>query len=389
MAWPRLSAATICLVTVALSLTGVVLAVVEPDAVTAASDSGGVTLAVFEAVVYTAFAVVGVMVTVRQPRNAVGWLLQLIPVLLAVTTVADLVYFRTLFGDGDFGTFTSYLTWILTWAWTFAVPTVFTLIPLLFPTGRPPGPRWRPLVGLAVVGIGFLWFGTAFAPGPLVGYPAVDNPLGIDSPAVARTGQVAFAGLALVSLGAIASAVVRYRRSVGVERQQLKWVALALVVLPLAVLTPDDNLGFAILLGGLFLVVLAVGLAMLRYRLYDVDVVINRALVYGGLTATLAAAYLAVVLTLQFALRPITDRSDLAVAASTLAVAALFGPARRRIQAFVDRRFYRRRYDAARTAAAFGGRLRAQVDLDALRDDLGGVVRETVAPTHVSLWVRP
>jgi hypothetical protein len=165
---------------------------------------------------------------------------------------------------------------------------------------------------------------------------------------------------------------------------------MAATFLPIAFagLAIDDTLGFPILLTGLLLVAVAVAVAMLRYRLYDIDLVINRTLVYGALSGALAATYLASILTLQFALRPWTETSELAVAGSTLAVAALFRPARARIQAVVDRRFYRSRYDAAQTLDAFTSGLRAQVDLDTVGHDLLEVARTTVQPTHASLWLR-
>jgi hypothetical protein len=196
-------------------------------------------------------------------------------------------------------------------------------------------------------------------------------------------------GWLLLILSLIASAtslVLRFRRSHGIERQQIKWVAAASVVLVVSFLMWEVWEGMAPL--GILTMVVAAGIAILRYRLYDIDVVINRTLVYGALTATLALAYLGGVLLLQLALRPLTESSNLAIAGSTLGVAALFRPARARIQEVVDRRFYRRKYDAQRTLEAFSTRLRDQLDLGALHSELSAVVSETLQPAHVSLWLR-
>ena len=197
--------------------------------------------------------------------------------------------------------------------------------------------------------------------------------------------------------------LVRFRRSRGEERLQLKWFVLTIVLVLTFVAAagiaaevapaasganPVEEVCFYLALLGVAALPVASAAAILKYRLYDIDLVINRALVYGALTASLAGAYLGSVLLLQLALSPLTDESDLAVAGSTLAVAALFRPARGRIQALVDRRFYRRRYDAARTLESFGGRLRDEVDLDALGADLRAAVAETVQPAHISLWLR-
>ena len=193
--------------------------------------------------------------------------------------------------------------------------------------------------------------------------------------------------------------VVRFRRSGSVERQQIKWLALAALAIPVWFLT---NAPVQAAVPNLFLVMdalvfsalipVAAGIAILRYRLYDVDVVINRALVYGSLTPTLALMYVGGGATTQTIFRALTgqeQQSQLAIVASTLVIAALFNPLRRRVQGFVDRRFYRRKYDAAKTLEAFSARLREETDLDALSDELVGVVRETMQPAHVSLWLRP
>jgi hypothetical protein len=184
---------------------------------------------------------------------------------------------------------------------------------------------------------------------------------------------------------------VRYRRSRGIERLQLRWVATAACLLLLSFIANGalsawlGDAGWYFMLFGLLAIAAAVAIAMLRYRLYDIDVVINRTLVYGAVTATLAGAYVGSVLLLQLVLSP---GSDLAIAGSTLAVAALFRPARGRIQGAVDRRFYRRKYDAQRTLESFAGRMRNQVALDAIAVELRTAAAETMRPTHVSLWVR-
>jgi len=231
--------------------------------------------------------------------------------------------------------------------------------------------------------------GFAFTPGEFEDLPAV-NPLGLGDPlgtAAEVANGLGFLLLVIGTLTAIASIVVRFRRSRGIERQQLKWVTAAAALLPLSQ-APSGDIGFAALLLGALVLAGAVAIAMLRYRLYDIDVVINRTLVYGALTATLAACYLGSVLLLQVVLRPITEESSLAIAVSTLAVAALFRPVRARIQAAVDRRFYRSKYDAGRTLERFGVRLRDQVALDSLSAELRTVVAETMQPAHVSLWLR-
>jgi hypothetical protein len=247
----------------------------------------------------------------------------------------------------------------------------------------------------AGVGITLLFVADGLNPGPLEDYPEIANPYGVDSPVLDVLGGVAALALAVAMIGSPLSLVLRFRRAGRVERQQIKWLALAgavaavtfVIALASYEALPAGVADRAIMLSILMLPV-AAGMAILRYRLYDIDVVVNRTLVYGALTATLAAAYLGSVLLLQLALSPLTEASDLAIAGSTLAVAALFRPARTRIQFAVDRRFYRRRYDAARTLERFGVRLRDEVDLETLGGELRGVVADTMQPAHVSLWLR-
>ena len=271
---------------------------------------------------------------------------------------------------------------------------------LLFPDGRLQSRGLRLAASVPVLGIACVMCGYAVMPGPIEFFEEVDNPWGVaplEGPAVA----LALLGWVLMPLGVVIGGIVtvrRLRRSTGLARQQLTWVALAgatagvLLLANLATWFIDDsglsNLRNALIGIGMAVFPAAVGVAILRYRLYDVDVVVNRTLVYAGLTVALGATYLTVVLLLQAALRPVTETSDLAVAGSTLLVAALFRPVRARIQATVDRRFYRRRYDAAQTLAAFADGLRDQVDLESLSRQLLDVASETVQPQQASLWLR-
>lgn len=287
---------------------------------------------------------------------------------------------------------------------TTQVPTfcLFGVVLLLFPSGSLPTPRWRPVLrGLLAAGVvgalGYALLVDRFDDP----YGAFRNPIAIGGTNGPGDGLTALAWLVcMVCVVAAAVALVRrFRAARGVERLQLKWVvfsgamlaAVFLVGFPTFLFPVPDSVesvrGSAFTLASAGIPV-AAGIAILRYRLYDIDVVINRTLVYGSLTATLAAVYLGSVLLLQLALGPVTSGSSLAVAVSTLAVAALFRPARARIQSVVDRRFYRSKYDAARTLEGFGLRLREQVDLEALGSELRSVVRETMQPAHVSLWLR-
>jgi hypothetical protein len=381
-------------VTAALALARVVLAIAEPASARTNPDpeaySGGAAYAILPAIVLVAFAALGTMVVSREPRNAVGWVLVVIPLSLGVLIVSDRLFWLIALNSGATGGAAAYAAWLANWAWIPAIVPTFTILPLLFPTGETVSRRWRVLLWTALAAGIATFAGTAFAPGPLDAFRGVDNPISIDSPVVAIVGRVGFFVLVPTALASIVSLGVRFRRSHGVERQQLKWVVAAAALLPVAFTGAGfgGKAGFLILTSGLLVVAGAVAIAMLRYRLYDIDVVINRALVYGALSAMLAATYLGTVLLLQVLIAPLTEKSDLAIAGSTLAVAGLFRPARRRIQATVDRRFYRSRYDAARTLEAFGARLRDEVDLETLTVELRAVIGSTMQPSHVTLWLR-
>jgi hypothetical protein len=279
---------------------------------------------------------------------------------------------------------------------------------LLFPDGKLPSRRWRPLAWLSGVVMVLASLGITFAPGPLEGHPGVRNPFGLEAaPWIATAGIVILLLLPLCMLASALSLVLRYRRSRGEEREQIKWIAFAASVVGLLYLIamvssltysgPWGSAGTPLWLGLLQqaalvsfpAVPIAVGFAVLQYRLYDIDLLINRTLVYASLTATLVALYVGGIVLLQRVFVLLTgQKSTLAVVASTLLIAALFNPLRRRIQSFVDRRFYRSKYDARKTLEAFSAKLRDETDLEALNNDLVGVVRETMQPAHVSLWLR-
>ena len=371
-----------------LSVSGTDWAAILPQA---QPPTEGALITVLDLCWLLAFAVVGAIVASHQPRNPVGWFLGAIPLLMTSILLGEGVYWHAARDrPGDPGLVAELGLWSANVAWVPAVFVILVFLPLLFPTGRPPTSRWRIVGWVAAPGGLLLFCGTAFLAGPLENYPWVDNPLGVAAmPAFVQ--WIGFPVWLATAVAAAVSVVVRYRRSHGEERQQLKWftAAAALLVVLFAVSFSlssviGEDAGWAIIATGFLAVAVAVAIGVLRYRLYDIDLVINRALVYGGLTATLAAAYLGLVLLIGLAI----GRSGFAVAVSTLAVAALFGPARARIQALVDRRFYRRKYDAQLTLEAFAARLRDEVALDALDAELRGVVSTTMQPAHLSLWLR-
>jgi hypothetical protein len=348
-------------------------------------------------------ALVGALVASRQPRNPVGWFILGHAGCFALGEFGrQYAIYGTLTEPGTLP-FARAMIWPTYWAWYPGLILMICLLPLYFPDGRLVSGRWRWVSGLAVffcvgaTGLAMVRPGDAEAPG-------IPNPLGVEG-LVERSGSLSTvfgilvpASWAILGIAAAASLVVRFGRSRGKERQQLKWFVYALVICVLvntagqAVLNDVLPTGvrefvFVVTLESLWV---AIAVAILRYRLYDIDLLINRTLVYASLTAMLALVYVGGVAGLQAAFRTISGQeSTLAIVASTLAIAALFVPLRRRVQGFVDRRFYRRKYDATKTLEAFGSRLREETDLEALIGDLVGVASRTVQPAHVSLWLRP
>jgi hypothetical protein len=330
-------------------------------------------------------AVVGALIASRHPENPIGWLFCGLGLWIAVAELAEAYGYRAAEHGLPAGLAGE---WLIAWSWIVEIVAWVILI-LLFPDGRLPGRRWRLAIWTALAGAALVFVGQAFSADGR-DFSSGRNPLGVDSPLVEAAWPLGTLLLVVALAAAVVVLVRRFHRARGVEREQLKWFAYAGVILAVVVCLAGVFWYESIVVQGMFAVavnamVLAVGVAILRHRLYDVDVVINRTVVYVALTATLAAAYVGSVLLLQLVLSP---GSDLAIAASTLAVAALFRPARARIQSAVDRRFYRRKYDAQRTLEAFSARLRDQVELQALNAELDAVVQETLQPAHVSLWLR-
>jgi MFS family permease len=370
------------------NVAGVVLSVINDRFLQDSGQGVALTLA------FGSFLVVGCVLLARRPGNIIGW----------IFTAVGLLTTAAILAEGY--TTSAYIThpgplpgrllavWVYNWIWLpiGMLTVVFPL--LLFPTGRPLSARWRPVIWLAVgVTVGWAVLGALNPSLAVSDDRSVANPIGVSGadPNAGLASTILNGLLQFLLAAAIVSVVVRFRRSHGVERQQLKWFAYAgaLVVLGMLstlVLPSLGNLPWVMVAA----LPVAVGIAILRYRLYDIDRLINRTLVYGSLTAILGLGYAGAVLILGQVFGGVTeDPPSWAVAGTTLAVAALFQPARRRIQAVVDRRFNRRKYNAAKTVETFSARLRDEVDLDALSAELLAVAHQTMQPTTAALWLRP
>jgi hypothetical protein len=347
-----------------------------------------------------AFALVGAAVAARRPHHRLGWIFCTIGLSQGLVTFTNEYAVYALWTAPGSVPGGSFMAWLTTWVWAGAAPVLLTFLPLLFPDGRLPSPRWRPVAWLSVVPSALLCGPIAILYWPLRG-PELVRPGSWDQPtpgALAVLYSMVGAFMVLGGLVCVLALLLRFRRARGVERQQLKWFVFAAAV-TLVVWWGLDQLGAQGVRLGVAEVLFApvaaaipsaAGVAIVRYRLYEIDRIISRTLVYALLTALLATVYVGVVLVLGQLFGGIGgSASSWAVAGATLAVAALFQPARRRIQQVVDRRFNRRRYDAARTIEAFSARLRQQVDLDTLAGELLAVVDQTMEPTQASLWLRP
>jgi hypothetical protein len=361
------------------------------------------------AAIAVGYSIIGAVIASRLPNHPIGWICCATGFMGAVEHISGeyavyalLVHPEALPGGNT-------MLWISLWDWIFMFGLIVFLL-LLFPTGRLPSNRWRPFAWLSAALTLVAAILVAISPDAVLdvlgsadnGRLTLPNPLGVEElPNLYRPVQGSVLALGLV---AATSVVVGRRGARGVERQQIKWLLYAGTiwfvgnVLRTLVFSPLVGVWWGVWVGYILVGVgglggpIAIGIAILRYRLYEIDTLINRTLVYGLLTATLAAVYFGGVATTQATFRALTGQEEqpqLAIVVSTLAIAALFNPLRRRIQSFIDRRFYRSKYDAARTLEAFSAKLRDETDLDALSEDLVGVVRETMQPAHVSLWLHP
>jgi hypothetical protein len=401
---------SLCALSFALAAAGVVLFFQSGHTITEPStDHGGIPLLTVDTLVGS---VIGALIAARRPSNPIGWL-TLFGSMTEAGGLNGLGYGYAYDAiEGPVGPLPA-AAWLAWFSTASENPGLIAAILafLLFPTGRPPSRGWWPIVCLTV-GLGALIsLAVALQPGPLANFPAINNPISLPGGA----GELATAvsellyrhGVPPMLLAVAAAALLtRFFRARGVERQQLKWVVYAVTLFPVVfgimlIFTrlfpepPSEPLAAQILTWvgmvafGLprSFISISVGIAILRHRLFDMDLIIHRTLVYGGLTAVLAALYWVSVVVLQQALRPLTQGSDLAIVGSTLAVAALFQPLRVRIQHIVDRRFYRQRYDASQVLQIFSQRLRDEIDLDSLRVELLGAVERTVQPAGASLWL--
>jgi hypothetical protein len=369
--------------------------------------TGGLSIVFVFMVPFLAFPLVGALIASRRPHNPIGWICLAVGLFWMLNIMSGGYGIYGLLASPGSVPFPAAIGSQGEWMGPATVGLLGTYLILLFPDGRLPSAGWRPLAWLSGTVLVLVSIANALAPGPLPDLGGVRNPFGLEGyPWMSGARDALNLLLSVCMLASVSSLVIRYRRSGGEVRQQIKWIAFAASVVALgvsgAVVLGTFAAGTAggthpLLIGLLENAItlsfagvpIAVGFAVLKYRLYNIDVIINRTLVYGSLTATLVALYFGGIVVLQRFFVLLTGKqSTLAVVASTLLIAALFTPLRRRIQSYIDRRFYRRKYDARKTLEAFSAKLRDETDLEALSDDLVAIVRETMQPAHVSLWLR-
>jgi hypothetical protein len=359
---------------------------------------------------FLAFPVVGALIASKRPENPIGWICLIVGLFWMIFGMEEGI---GAYASARFGQVRPPLTIeaLNQGIWALPVGLLGIYMILLFPDGKLPSRRWRPLAWFSGALIALICVTFPLSPGPLGEHPGYSNPLGQEwLSQFVDVGEFVVLLLPLCILASALSLIFRYRRSGGEAREQIKWLAFAACfvgatylggLLARILFAPEslkagvpepswvsliDSLGSLIYAS----IPTAIGFAVLRYRLYDIDIIVNRALVYGSLTVTLVVVYLGGIISLQGLFRALTGQgSQLAIVATTLAIAAFFNPARRRIQAFIDRRFYRRKYDARKTLEAFSAKLRDETDLEALSEELARVVGETMQPAHVSIWLRP
>jgi len=401
-AWFARSLWALSLAVLAASVAFQVLNASTPTAAT----RGPVVLGIGFVLVFVSFATVGALVASRQPGNLIGWVFCALGLFLPLAGASEEYALYALVTHPGSLPGGEVMAWLAAW---FAGAINFAMLAfvlLLFPDGRLLSRRWRFVVWVNLIAV-LLIFAWNFEPGQIesLGLLKVANPFGVAGAGalLKALGEIGFFLVFAVAIAGAISLVIRFRRSRGDERQQIKWfvfagavfcavlaVAPVLWTLPLSLAT--EWIWPTLFLLGLGTIPAATGVAILKYRLYDIDILINRTLVYGSLSALLALVYIGGVATTQAIFRGLTGQQEqpqLAIVVSTLVIAALFTPLRRRVQRFIDRRFYRSKYDARKALEAFSARLRDETDLEALNNELIGVVRETMQPAHVSLWLSP
>jgi hypothetical protein len=390
--WRRPSSwVAITLLVVSLAMVGCSLTLLIAPGRPASTDSPSALNVVVVLFAVVMLPTVGAILAILRPGNPIGWLF-IVCGLGFTLGIFSTEYVGWAIDPASGLPAAQLVDWMGTWTGTMALGLAIVFLPLLFPDGHPPGPRWRIFAWVAGVAFVVATVASAIQPSgtPLYG-GRLPNPFGVSGPMGEIAGIVNQVPVMLV-LGvlSIASLVLRFRGSRGIERQQLKWFLLSvgalLVTAIVGIATQVEAVWYGVMLAFAALPVSA-GIAVLRYRLYEIDRIISRTIGYGVVTATLALVFVGAVLGLQAILAQFTGGNTVAVAASTLVVAALFQPLRRRIQSTVDRRFDRARYDGERTLATFAARLRDQVELEAIEAELDGVVRQTVAPTASWLWI--
>jgi hypothetical protein len=343
------------------------------------------------------YSIVGAIVASRLPDSPIGWLFCAIALCFGVVHFSAEYAAYALVAPSRSLPAGEAFAWLTSWVWVFGLGLV-VFLDLRFPDGRLPGVRWRWFARFTALALFPAAILAALSPGLIIS-STLHNPLGVEGLPNATMPVQAFM-YALVVVG-VSSMLARLRHAGSIERQQIEWFAYATVVVISGVILKNIVyptvgvmwvwwVGLILTAVGVVSSPVAMGVAIFRYRLYQIDIIINRTLVYALLTATLVALYLGVIVVMQsFFVILIGEKSTLAVVASTLLIAAVFSPLRHRIQSFIDRRFYRSKYDVRKTLETFSTQLRNETDLDALNDDLVGVVKETMQPAHISLWLRP
>ena len=392
-----IAAWVVCALSIALAAGRLVLAVVDPASSDGSRDprvpGGGVPVAAFEVAALVAIAVIGAVVASRETRNPIGWIFSAIAFFLGVLILSSHVYWSVALEQQDPSGAAIAIAWLASWIWIPAMLPALTLLPLYFPTGRPPTPRWRWIEWLVAAAAPLLFLGTAFVPGEFEDY-TVDNPYAPDGPlgeALVVIGSVGFAMMLVALLGSAASLVVRFRRSVDVERQQIKWVVTAMVLFAVIFFVPVDivageDIGFASLLLGLMIIAIAVAISILRYRLYDIDVVINKAVVFAVLAGFITSVYAGVVVGLG-RLLPVGDGNlGLAIAATAL-VAVAFEPVRLRVQHWANRLVYGRRATPYETLATMTGKLGESADPGSALIEAARLLADGTGAAQSVVWV--